>query len=170
MKQKKTVTGAVRAANRANAQASTGPQTERGKSNTRHNALQHGILAKKVALETDEERAVFQMLLQSCTAEFVPEGLLERFLVEEIATQFWKLPIALGIETRELSLRQDVRDQVNGVFHSNLKLPISDWDLPVDRGWDCERIIVRAVAGKDQSNSSASRGPGQGNHRDSDVE
>ena len=159
MKHKKTVTGAALAANQANAQSSTGPRTERGKSNACHNALQHSILAKRIVLETDEERAEFQKLFQSCNAEFGPEGLLERFLVEEIATLLWKLQIALGLETRELSLRQDVRDQVDGVFHSDLKLPISDWDLPIDRGWECERIVVRAVAGKDETNSSASRGP-----------
>ena len=79
--------------------------------------------------------------------------------MEDIATLLWKLQISLGLEMRELSLRQDVRDEVDGVFHGELKLPISDWDLPIDRGWDCERIVVRAVAGKDQSNSSASRGP-----------
>ena len=39
MKRTKTVTEAVLSANRANAQSSTGPRTERGKSNTRHNAL-----------------------------------------------------------------------------------------------------------------------------------
>jgi hypothetical protein len=151
MKHKKTVTEAVLAANRGNARSSTGPRTERGKSNTHHNALRHSILAKKVVLETDEERADFQKLLQSWKDEFGPEGLLEKLLVEEIVTLLWKLQITLGLETRELSLRQDVRDQVGGVFHSDLKLPISDWDLPIDKGWECERIIVRAVAGKDTS-------------------
>ena len=29
----------------------------------------------------------------------------------------------------------------------------------LDRGWDCKRIVVRAVAGKDESDSSTSRGP-----------
>jgi hypothetical protein len=159
MKPKKTVTAAVLAANRANAKSSTGPRTERGKSNTHHNALRHSILAKRVVLETDEERAEFQKLFQSWKAEFGPEGLLEKLLLEEIVTLLWKLQITLGLETRELLRRQDVRDQVDGVFHSELALPISEWDLPIDRGWECERIIVRAVDGKDTSNSSASRGP-----------
>jgi hypothetical protein len=44
-------------------------------------------------------------------------------------------------------------------FHKSLELPISGHDLPLDRGWDCERLVVRAVSGKDTSNSSASRGP-----------
>ena len=60
---------------------------------------------------------------------------------------------------RELSLRQDERDQVASIFHRELNLPISESDLPIDRGWECERVVVRAVAGKDESSSSASRGP-----------
>jgi len=159
MKHKKTVTRAVLAANRANAQSSTGPRTKQGKSNSSCNALRHGILARKVVLDTEEQRAEFQELLQSCKTEWGPEWLIEKFLVEEIAILLWKLGITEGLETRELSLRQDVRDGVDAVFHGDLKLPISDWDLPIDKGWECERIVVRAAAGKDTSHASTSRGP-----------
>jgi hypothetical protein len=159
MKHKKTVTDAVRAANQENAESSTGPQTERGKSNSSHNALRHGILAKRVVLETHGERAEFRKLFQRCNHEYRPKGLQEKFHVEDITCLLWKLQISLGREMRELSLRQDVRGQVDGVFHRELKLPINDWDLPIDRGWDCERLVVRAIAGKDLSNSSGSRGP-----------
>lgn len=159
MKIKKRVTEEVIAANREKARASTGPRSDRGKSNSSQNALRHGILAKKIMLQTDEDRTAFKNLLQSCNAEFTPEGLLERLLVEEIASDVWKMQIALGFETRELSARDDVRDQVDGIFHGDLKLPISDWDLPIDKSWECERIVVRAVAGTDTSNSTASRGP-----------
>lgn len=160
MKRKKRVTDAVLAANRGNALSSSGPRTERGKSNASHNALRHGILAKRVVLETDEERAEYEKLVQSWDAEFNPKGVLENFLVEEVVTINWRLQISLGLETRELSRRQDERDQVDGVFHSKLALPISDWDLPLSGGWECERLVVRAAAGKDETNSSASRGPG----------
>ncbi len=53
MKQKKTVTDAVRAANQANAQSSTGPKTDRGKAHSRNNALRHGILARNVVLDCE---------------------------------------------------------------------------------------------------------------------
>jgi hypothetical protein len=84
---------------------------------------------------------------------------MEKFFVEDIAWLLWKLQILQGLELRELSRRQDVPDEVNRVFHRELNLPISESDLPLDRGWDCERLVVRAVAGKDVSESSASRGP-----------
>jgi hypothetical protein len=159
MKQKKSVTDAVRAANRSNAQSSTGPRTERGKSNSRHNALRHGILTRKVVLDTHEQRAEFRELRHACKKEFSPEGLLEKFFVDEIAIIFWKLGITEGLQAQELLLRQELSDDVGSIFHKDLKLPISGYDLPLDRGWDCERLVVRAVAGKDTSNSSASRGP-----------
>lgn len=133
--------------------------TERGKSNAQKNALQHSILAKKVVLETEEERAEFQELLQTCKDDLGLEGLLGELFAEEIATQIWKLQIVLGLETRELASRQEERDGVDGVFHGDLHLPISDWDLPIDKGWACERIVVRAVAGKDQRTANAQRGP-----------
>jgi hypothetical protein len=41
------------AANRRNAQRSTGPKTVEGKNNSRKNALQHGILARKILLLPD---------------------------------------------------------------------------------------------------------------------
>jgi hypothetical protein len=160
MKNKKKITPAVLAANRANAESSTGPQTERGKSNTRHNALRHGILAKMVVLETDEERAGYKEIAESWNAEFSPVGLQEEVQVEEITILSRNLQIVEALVSRELAFRRGVRGRVDGIFHRELKLPISDSDLPLGRGWDGERIVVRAVAGKDESNYSASRTPG----------
>jgi hypothetical protein len=159
MSHKKTVTDAVRAANRHNAESSTGPRTEHGKSHSSHNALRHGILAKRVVLETHEERVEFRKLLERCKNYFGPEGPLEEFLVEDGALLLWKLGILEGLVMRELSLRQDERDQLGSIFDRELNLPIGESDLPIDRGWECERVVVRAIAGKDESTSSASRGP-----------
>ena len=159
MKHKKKVTQAVLDANRANSRSSTGPRTKQGKSNSSHNALRHGILARKVVLDTHEQRAEYRELRHACKTEFSPEGLLEKFLVEEIATLFWKLGITEGLQAQQLLLRQELSDDVGSIFHKDLELPISGYDLPLNRGWDCERLVVRAVSGKDTSYSSASRGP-----------
>jgi hypothetical protein len=156
---KKTVTDAVRAANRHNAESSTGPRTAQGKSNSCHNAFRHGILAKRVVLETHEERVAFRKLFRYCYDDFRPKGLLEKFLMEDVVDIIWKRQILEGLEFRELSRRQDLRDQLGSIFDGELDLPIDASDLPLDRGWDCERIVVRAVAGKDESCSSVSRSP-----------
>jgi hypothetical protein len=158
MKRKKKVTAAVLAANRANAQSSTGPKSERTKSTTAHNTQRHGILTRKVVLNEVEEKE-YRRVRRAWKEYFHPRGELERFLVEEVTQTSWKLGITEGLETAELSRRQDVRDEIDGVFHGQIKLPVSDWDLPVDRGWDCERIVVRALAGNDEKNSNTWRGP-----------
>ena len=160
MTHNRKVTDAVRTANRANALSSTGPRTKQGKSNSSNNAVRHGILAKKVVLDTDEQRAEFLELRQRCKTELRPKGLLEKFVVEEIVTLFWKLGIAEFLEVRELLRRQELSDDVDSIFRKDLELPISGYDLPLDRGWDCERIVVRAVAGKDQRHSNTMCGPG----------
>ena len=49
---------------------------------------------------------------------------------------------------------------MDGIFHNALELPISKYDLPLDRGWECERMTVRAVAAKDQRHSDTMHGPG----------
>ncbi len=159
MKHKKKVTLAVLAANRANSRSSTGPRTKQGKSHSSHNALRHSILARKLVLATHEQRAEFRELRHACKKEFSPEGLLEKFFVDEIAIIFWKLGITEALQAKELLRRQELSDDVGSIFHSDLELPINGHDLPLDRGWDCERLVVRAVSGKDTSNSSASRGP-----------
>src|ERR1035437_1017654 len=159
MHHKKTVTDAVRAANRANAHSSTGPRTNRGKSISSNNAMRHGILARKVEFDTDEQRAEFLELRECCKTELQPKGLFETFIVDQIATVLWKLGIAEFLEIRELLRREELSDDLGGIFHTDLELPIGDDDLPLNRGWDCERMVVRAVAGNDKRYSTTRCGP-----------
>ena len=56
MKTKKTMTEKVIAANRANAQKTTGPQNTSAVS---QNALKHGLLAKHVLFRNEEEKVEF---------------------------------------------------------------------------------------------------------------
>jgi hypothetical protein len=116
MKHKKKVTQAVLDANRANSGSSTGPTTEQGKSNSSHNAVRHSILARKIVLDTHEQRAEFRELLHACKKEFSPEGLLEKFFVEEIAIIFWKLGITEGLQAQELLRRQELSNDVESIF------------------------------------------------------
>ena len=173
MKHKKKVTQTVLDANRANSRSSTGPRTKQGKSNSSRNALRHGILARKVVLETHEQRAEFRELRHACKTEFSPKGLLEKYFVEEIATLFWKLGITEGLEAQELLRRQELSDDVGSIFHKDLELPISGYDLPLDRGWDVERMIVRAVSAADTTSNPRVARPGclsgPSNQRDSKV-
>ncbi len=82
------------AANRANAQKSTGPRTARGKAIARENALTHGILARAVvpeALAPTESRADFDRLVADIASDLAPVGPIEALLVQQIAACYWRL-------------------------------------------------------------------------------
>ena len=85
------------AANRRNAQLSTGPVTEEGKRRSRRNALRHGLTAETVvgALEDAEDYAAFEMAV---TADFDAQSAVERELVLRLASLLWRLRRASAIE------------------------------------------------------------------------
>jgi hypothetical protein len=76
------------AANRANAQRSTGPRTEEGKAKIRQNALRHG-LCSAVPLMSDETNEEVQELLDALREEFLPVGPNEEILVYKMAEHFF---------------------------------------------------------------------------------
>jgi hypothetical protein len=90
---RKTVTELKLAANRRNAQRSTGPRTERGKNTSKFNAVITGLFAKHVVIplcdgEGSEEQ--FAQLLADLKQEFRPEGPLEELYVEKLAKSMWR--------------------------------------------------------------------------------
>ena len=76
------------AANRKNAEKSTGPRTEDGKSASRLNALKHGIDAdaETLGVEFPEE---LQQLTDEYYSQFHPVGLPERLLVDLLVRKQW---------------------------------------------------------------------------------
>jgi hypothetical protein len=88
-------------ANRRNAQLSTGPRTEQGKSWSRLNSTTHGILASALLItegEGAEDLAEFDELLGNLYQALEPVGALEEMLVEKIAVHWWKQRRALQCE------------------------------------------------------------------------
>jgi hypothetical protein len=78
------------AANRSNAQLSTGPRTEQGKAISRMNALKTGIDAVNEAA-SGESPAVLAALSDEYDHEFQPIGLVERLLVDILIKDDWFL-------------------------------------------------------------------------------
>ena len=76
------------AANRANAQKSTGPVTPEGKAKSCLNRLSHGFTRSNVflAFEKSEE---FNALLSDLIDHFHPAGIVEQILVEKMAQNQW---------------------------------------------------------------------------------
>ena len=63
-----------RAANRANAQKSTGPKSEEGKNKLKMNAVSHGLTAQTTIM-TDEDRIRYNAFCASMLAHLAPIGL-----------------------------------------------------------------------------------------------
>jgi hypothetical protein len=78
------------AANRANAQLSTGPKTEAGKAASSHNAIKTGLTGRTVLLPTDDRQA-FDAHVARLLAEFQPANDAEKALVHSIAGTEWRL-------------------------------------------------------------------------------
>ena len=85
------------AANRRNAQSSTGPRTEQGKKGSRLNAHRHGITGQ-VRLLPDAERRAVEAFCAPIIASFAPANGDEIQLVRNIAEAQWRLNRARAIE------------------------------------------------------------------------
>jgi hypothetical protein len=78
------------AANRANAQHSTGPNTTGGKKRSSQNALRHGITAQTTIM-TDEDRIKHDEFCANMMADLAPVGGMETFLASSVAEEAWRL-------------------------------------------------------------------------------
>jgi hypothetical protein len=79
-------------ANQANAQFSTGPRTEAGKTASAQNSLKHGLSAKYVPL-SPEERPLFERLEADLRSQINPQGAIQEILFRDLTAAAWKLNI-----------------------------------------------------------------------------
>jgi hypothetical protein len=85
-----SISDAKVAANRANAQQSTGPRTEEGKARSSRNAMTHGIFCKDL-LVPGEDPAAFAEVREGILRALNPRNALELALVEESISSAWRL-------------------------------------------------------------------------------
>ena len=85
------------AANRANAQRSTGPNTPQGKARARYNGVRHGLTGRVIVLPT-EDLAAYRKFFEELVESFHPETPFERQLAQTIADTQWRLNRARSIE------------------------------------------------------------------------
>ena len=90
------------AANRHNAQLSTGPRTEQGKSRTSGNALSFGLFALRDFVR-DHEQEDYHILRQNLLSDLRPEGTLELAHTGEILSATWRL-LRCGLLEANLAL------------------------------------------------------------------
>jgi hypothetical protein len=82
-----------RAANRQNAQKSTGPKTDEGKAVAKLNAAKHGILSEAVVIlkgDGQERKDAYLALHHGLREYFQPQGTMEDTLVEQIVVTLWR--------------------------------------------------------------------------------
>jgi hypothetical protein len=91
------------AANRANAQHSTGPKTESGKKISSLNALRHNLTGQVTAM-TEEDRIAHDKFSTGIIRSLAPEGDLELQFAQRVATDSWRLNRASAIEDNIFAL------------------------------------------------------------------
>ncbi len=79
-----------RAANRRNAQKSTGPKTEAGKNKVKFNALTHGLTARTIVLPHEDADA-YQKRLDDWLLDMNPRTGQETYLVDRLVRISWQL-------------------------------------------------------------------------------
>jgi hypothetical protein len=159
MNAEKAITEPVLAANKSNAKHSTGPNTELGKSVASRNSTKHGILSKKMLFDSDEERFDYEELRKRWHEYYQPDGPAEEYCVKEMVNNEWNLNSVESLVMKELTRRRRSAEQVDGIFNTDLHLPIESDDLPLDRTWACEKLVVRATADDDVTTSGRERHP-----------
>jgi hypothetical protein len=91
------------AANRLNAQSSSGPKTDAGRNRSRMNALRHGLTGQ-VTTMTEEDRAAHDTFSKALMKDLAPEGAMETQLAQRVATDSWRLNRASAIEDNLFAL------------------------------------------------------------------
>ena len=101
-------------ANRLNAQRSSGPRTELGKSRSKMNALKHGLSAKKIVIG-DEDPKEFEALRAALERDWQLETAFESELVDQLAGLFWRMRRVPAIEAAIVKAREAKADVYSDV-------------------------------------------------------
>jgi hypothetical protein len=91
------------AANRANAQMSTGPKTDFGKAKSALNAVKTGLTGRTILLPNEDAKAYEDHLLKYVDA-LAPVGEYETQLVQSLAETQWRLGRIPGLESATFAL------------------------------------------------------------------
>ena len=101
------------AANRLNAQKSTGPRTPAGKAESSRNATTHGLTARRAPIMRGEDPAEFEAFAQALRDDLRPRGAAERVLVDRIIELSWKLRRVPAAEAAlDETLAEQARDRL----------------------------------------------------------
>ena len=100
MKLKKTVTQAVLAANRA--KKPTGPKTQIGKKNVRHNAVKHAFYAPEMIIRP-ENKAEIEKLQRDLHAQMLPKTALQKLAFKQICYCAWRCELGARLDMHQVN-------------------------------------------------------------------
>jgi hypothetical protein len=106
------------AANRLNAQKSTGPRTDAGKAIVSRNAEKHTKLSRTLLVSSQshqESSSEFSTLCDEYYASLDPVGPLEEMLVDRIVSAVWRMRRAHHAESGEIAMNLQNSDKFNPV-------------------------------------------------------
>ena len=127
-------TAAQIAANRANAEKSTGPRTDAGKAKSSLNAVKTGLTGRTVLLPS-EDAAAYQAHLNRMFTQLAPANDDERSLVQAIADTEWRL---LRIPSLELGIyaigRRELGEQFADEEDEAVRKSLIDAQIFINQG------------------------------------
>src|SRR5262245_27999530 len=106
------------AANRGNAQRSTGPRSAFGKQQSSQNAVKHGLTAKHLVLSW-EDLAEFDQLRGEVFGALDPGSAIELQFVDRVASLIWRLRRVPAFESALLEMAADDHEHLAERLHAN---------------------------------------------------
>lgn len=142
----KTISDKQLAANRANAQRSTGPRTAEGKARCAQNRTTHALTGAHAILP-GEDPAAFERLKSALLDEYQPQTETEAHLVDEMAHNQWKLRRAEAMENRALarSCELDTGSGGNEPLFTDEVARLSRYLASIRRAWSNAHSRLRLV-------------------------
>jgi hypothetical protein len=130
---RKTMTPAALAANKRNAQKSTGPKSDAGKEASSRNAVTHGLTAIKtsIVVQGKEDAEAYEDLQRLALEEYRPRVLTEEWGVRQLGNAMWS--VLRGNRAQVAAIKEAMRtggrepranDLVKAVFGEK---PRDDW-------------------------------------------
>ena len=125
-RRKKTVTPRQLAANRANAQKSTGPTTLQGKLGSAYNSLTHGLTATCTCIPS-EDFSRYDFRRHDYTGIFTPANIFESEIVDELCANRWRKERAVHYETALMT-------EAVAKYHDDIQKSYPGLSGPVEAG------------------------------------
>jgi hypothetical protein len=129
------------AANRLNAQKSTGPKTPEGKAAVSRNALASGLLAHRPILK-NEDPDEFNSFYKTTVQDLNPIGSIETLVAQRIVNLAWRLKRAGRMETGMIDVLCEKNLDTHGIIRA-IKY-FSDRPKPMPESWAPQAQTLRA--------------------------